>query len=77
MLGGGQGFVKSIAEKDGAIVGVHIIGPHASDLISEAMLVTNWEAYPAELGELMHPHPTLSEVIGETFLDLAGKPLHG
>ena len=77
MLGGGQGFVKSIAEKDGAVVGVHIIGPHASDLISEAMLVTNWEAYPEELGELMHPHPTLSEVIGETFLDLAGKPLHG
>jgi dihydrolipoamide dehydrogenase len=77
MLGGGQGFVKSIAEKDGAVVGVHIIGPHASDLISEAMLVTSWEAYPAELGELMHPHPTLSEVIGETFLELAGKPLHG
>ena len=77
MLGGGQGFVKSIAEKGGAVVGVHIIGPHASDLISEAMLVTNWEAYPEELGELMHPHPTLSEVIGETFLDLAGKPLHG
>jgi dihydrolipoamide dehydrogenase len=77
MLGGGQGFVKTIAEKDGAVVGVHIIGPHASDLISEAMLVTNWEAYPAELGELMHPHPTLSEVIGETFLHLAGKPLHG
>jgi dihydrolipoamide dehydrogenase len=77
MLGGGQGFVKSIAEKNGAVVGVHIIGPHASDLISEAMLVTNWEAYPEELGELMHPHPTLSEVIGETFLDLAGKPLHG
>jgi dihydrolipoamide dehydrogenase len=77
MLGGGQGFVKTIAEKDGAVIGVHIIGPHASDLISEAMLVTNWEAYPAELGELMHPHPTLSEVIGETFLHLAGKPLHG
>ena len=77
MLGGGQGFVKSIAEKGGAIVGVHIIGPHASDLISEAMLVTSWEAYPEELGELMHPHPTLSEVIGETFLELAGKPLHG
>ena len=68
MLGGGQGFVKTIAEKDGAVVGVHIIGPRASDLISEAMLVTTWEAYPAELGELMHPHPTLSEVIGETFL---------
>ncbi len=77
MLGGGQGFVKSIAEKDGAIVGVHIIGPHASDLISEAMLVTSWEAYPQELGVLVHPHPTLSEVLGETFLEHAGRPLHG
>lgn len=77
MLGGGQGFVKTVAEKGGAVVGVHIIGPHASDLISEAMLVTSWEAFPSELGEVVHPHPTLSEVIGETFLELAGKPLHG
>lgn len=77
MLGGGQGFVKTIAEKDGAIVGVHIIGPHASDLISEAMLATAWEAFPSELAELVHPHPTLSEALGETFLELAGKPLHG
>jgi dihydrolipoamide dehydrogenase len=77
MLGGGQGFVKTIAEKDGAIVGVHIVGPRASDLISEAMLTTAWEAFPSELAELVHPHPTLSEAIGETFLELAGKPLHG
>ena len=77
MLGGGQGFVKTVAEKDGAIVGVHIVGPRASDIITEAQLVTSWEAYPAELAELMHPHPTLSEAIGETFLELAGKPLHG
>ncbi|HET7482005.1 MAG TPA: dihydrolipoyl dehydrogenase [Actinomycetota bacterium] len=77
MLGGGQGFVKTVAEKNGAVVGVHIIGPRASDLITEAQLVTSWEAYPSELAELMHPHPTLSEVIGETFLELAGKPLHG
>lgn len=77
MLGGGQGFVKTVCEKDGAVVGVHIIGPRASDLISEAMLVTSWEAYPQELGVLVHPHPTLSEVVGETFLELAGRPLHG
>jgi len=77
MLGGGQGFVKTVAEKDGAVVGVHIVGPRASDLITEAQLVTSWEAYPSELAELMHPHPTLSEAIGETFLELAGKPLHG
>ena len=77
MLGGGQGFVKTVAEKGGAVVGVHIVGPRASDLITEAQLVTSWEAYPAELAELMHPHPTLSEAIGETFLELADKPLHG
>ncbi len=77
MLGGGQGFVKTVAEKDGAVVGVHMIGPRVSDLISEAMLVTSWEAFPNELAEIIHPHPTLSEVVGETFLDLAGKPLHG
>ncbi|MGH2748967.1 MAG: dihydrolipoyl dehydrogenase [Actinomycetota bacterium] len=77
MLGGGQGFVKTIAERDGAVVGVHIVGPRASDIITEAQLATSWEAYPAELAELMHPHPTLSEALGETFMELAGKPLHG
>ncbi|MBA3430891.1 MAG: dihydrolipoyl dehydrogenase [Actinobacteria bacterium] len=77
MLGGGQGFVKTVAERDGAVVGVHIVGPRASDLIAEAMLVTSWEAYPEELTEIIHPHPTLTEVVGETFLELAGKPLHG
>jgi dihydrolipoamide dehydrogenase len=77
MLGGGDGFVKTVAEKGGAVVGVHIVGARASDLISEAMLVTSWEAFPSELGELIHPHPTLSEALGETFLHLAGKPLHG
>ena len=77
MLGGGQGFVKTVADREGAVLGVHIVGPRASDLITEAQLVTSWEAYPDELAELMHPHPTLSEAIGETFLELAGKPLHG
>jgi dihydrolipoamide dehydrogenase len=77
MLGGGQGFVKTVAASDGAVLGVHVVGPRASDIITEAQLVTSWEAYPAELAELIHPHPTLSEVVGETFLELAGKPLHG
>lgn len=76
MLGGGQGFVKTIAEKDGAVIGVHAVGARVSDIITEAQLATSWEAFPDELAELIHPHPTLSEGIGETFLDLAGKPLH-
>jgi len=76
MLGGGQGFVKTISEKGGAVVGVHAVGARVSDLITEAQLATSWEAFPDELAELIHPHPTLSEAIGETFMDLAGKPLH-
>jgi dihydrolipoamide dehydrogenase len=76
MLGGGQGFVKTVAEKGGVVLGVHIVGPRASDIITEAQLATSWEAYPAELSELIHPHPTLSEALGETFLGLEGKPLH-
>ncbi|HZA19231.1 MAG TPA: dihydrolipoyl dehydrogenase [Actinomycetota bacterium] len=76
MLGGGQGFVKTVAEKGGAVLGVHCVGPRSSDIITEAQLATSWEAYPAELAELIHAHPTLSEAIGETYLHLEGKPLH-
>jgi dihydrolipoamide dehydrogenase len=47
-----------------------------TDLVAEAMLITNWEAMPAEVAALIHPHPTLSEAIGESHLALAGKPLH-
>jgi dihydrolipoamide dehydrogenase len=73
---GEGGAVKLVAEKDGPVLGVHMIGPHVTDLIAEAMLITNWEAMPAEVAALIHPHPTLSEAIGESHLALAGKPLH-
>src|ERR687892_195738 len=73
---GEGGSVKVVAEKDGPVLGVHMIGPHVTDLIAEAMLITNWEAMPAEVAALIHPHPTLSEAIGESHLALAGKPLH-
>jgi len=69
--------VKVVAEKEGAVLGVHMVGPHVTDLISESMLIVNWEATPAEVAALFHPHPTLSEGVGEAFLSLAGKPLHG
>jgi dihydrolipoamide dehydrogenase len=75
MLGEG-GTVKLVAEKDGPVLGIHMIGPHVTDLIAEAMLITNWEAMPAEVAALIHPHPTLSEAVGESHLALAGKPLH-
>jgi dihydrolipoamide dehydrogenase len=74
---GEGGVVKVIAEKGGGpVLGIHMVGPHVTDLISEAMLITNWEATPAEVAALIHPHPTLSEAIGEAHLALAGKPLH-
>ena len=75
MLGEG-GFVKLVAEVDGPVRGVHMIGPHVTDLIAEGMLIVNWEALPAEVAAMMHPHPSLSEGIGEAHLALAGKPLH-
>jgi dihydrolipoyl dehydrogenase len=71
------GIVKLVAEADGGpVLGVHMIGPHVTDLVSEAMLITSWEASAAEVAALMHPHPSLSEAIGEAHLALAGKPLH-
>jgi dihydrolipoamide dehydrogenase len=75
MLGEG-GFVKLVAEQNGPVRGVHMIGPHVTDLIAEGMLIVNWEAMPAEVAVMMHPHPSLSEGIGEAHLALAGKPLH-
>jgi dihydrolipoyl dehydrogenase len=74
---GESGMVKVIADKGGGpVLGIHLVGPHVTDLIAEAMLITNWEAVPAEVAALIHPHPTLSEAIGEAHLALAGKPLH-
>lgn len=74
---GETGFVKVVAGAGGGpVLGIHMIGPHVTDLVSEAMLITNWEAAPAEVAAIIHPHPTLSEAIGEAHLALAGKPLH-
>jgi len=74
---GEGGFVKVVAEAgEGPVLGVHMIGPHVTDLIAEAMLITSWEATPGDVAALIHPHPTLSEGIGEAMLALAGKALH-
>jgi dihydrolipoamide dehydrogenase len=74
---GENGIVKIVAQKDGGpVLGMHMVGPHVTDLVSEAMLITNWEATPEDVAALFHPHPTLSEAVGEAFLALAGKPLH-
>ncbi|HSR85261.1 MAG TPA: dihydrolipoyl dehydrogenase [Streptosporangiaceae bacterium] len=60
----------------GPTLGVHLVGARAGDLIAEAQLIVNWEAVPNDVAQLIHPHPTQSEAIGEAFLALAGKPLH-
>jgi dihydrolipoamide dehydrogenase len=74
---GEGGLVKVVAEKDGGqVLGVHMIGPHVTELIAEASLIYNWEAAAADVAAVIHPHPTLSEAIGEAMLSLAGKPLH-
>jgi len=73
---GEGGTTKLIAEKSGPMLGIHMTGPRVTDLISEAMLITNWEALPVDVAALIHPHPTLGEAIGEASLALAGKPLH-
>jgi dihydrolipoamide dehydrogenase len=71
-----SGAVKLIQEKDGPVVGVHMVGSRVGELLAEAQLIYNWEALPSEVAQLIHPHPTQSEAIGEAHLALAGKPLH-
>jgi dihydrolipoamide dehydrogenase len=71
-----KGAVKLVAEKDGPVLGIHIVGDRVGELIAEAQLIYNWEALPGEVAQLIHPHPTQSEAIGEAHLLLAGKPLH-
>jgi len=73
---GTAGAVKVVAAKDGPVLGVHMVGERVGELIAEAQLITNWEALPAEVAQLIHPHPTMSEAVGEAHLALAGKPLH-
>ena len=75
-----QGGAKVIAISDedgpGRVIGIHLVGSHVGELIAEAQLISNWDAEPADVAQLIHPHPTQSEAIGEAHLALAGKPLH-
>ena len=73
---GTAGSVKVVRVNDGPIVGVHMIGARVGELIGEAQLAVNWEAYPEDIAPLVHAHPTQNEALGEAFLALAGKPLH-
>ena len=73
---GTAGTVKAVRVKDGPVVGVHMIGARVGELVGEAQLIVNWEAYPEDVTPFIHAHPTQNESIGEAMLKLAGKPLH-
>jgi dihydrolipoamide dehydrogenase len=70
------GFVKLVRQKDGPVVGVHLVGDRVGELIGEAQLIYNWEAHAEDVAPLVHAHPTQNEALGEAHLALAGKPLH-
>jgi dihydrolipoamide dehydrogenase len=72
-----EGFAKVIAhaETDDTL-GIHIVGPHATDLIAEASLAFGLEATPWEIGAATHAHPTLSEVIGEAAMAVDGRSIN-
>ena len=72
-----RGFVKIVAEKKyGEILGVHIVGPHATELISEATAALNLEATVDSIIHAIHAHPTLSEAMGEAALAVQGRAIH-
>ncbi|SJM52611.1 dihydrolipoyl dehydrogenase [Gulosibacter sp. 10] len=73
---GTAGSVKVVRVNDGPVVGIHMIGGRVGELVGEAQLIVNWDAYPEDVAQLVHAHPTQGESIGEAMLALAGTPLH-
>lgn len=72
-----EGLVKVVAErKYGELLGVHIMGPYATEMIHEAVIAIKLEATVEELMSTIHAHPTLSEAIGEAALDVKGEAIH-
>jgi dihydrolipoamide dehydrogenase len=70
------GSIKLIAEKNGPVLGIHMVGARVGELLAEAQLIYNWEATADDVAPLIHAHPTMSEAMGEAHMALAGKPLH-
>ncbi|QIG40641.1 dihydrolipoyl dehydrogenase [Microbacterium sp. 4R-513] len=73
---GTSGIAKVVRQKEGPVLGVHLIGDRVGELITEGQLIVGWEAHPEDIAPFVHAHPTQSEALGEAFLALAGKPLH-
>ncbi|NYF96853.1 dihydrolipoyl dehydrogenase [Janibacter cremeus] len=76
LIRGTSGSVVLVREKDGPVLGVHMIGLGVSELISEAQLTVGWEAHPEDIAPMVHAHPTQSEALGEAAMLAAGHPLH-
>ena len=81
ILGQKDGLVKIIAEKQadgtgGRILGVHMVGPWVTEQLSGGYLAVNWEATVDEVAAFIQPHPTLTELFGESMLALTGRSLH-
>ena len=76
LIRGTSGSVTLVREKDGPVVGVHMIGLGVSELISEAQLAVGWEAHPEDIAPLVHAHPSQGEAFGEAAMLAAGRPLH-
>jgi dihydrolipoamide dehydrogenase len=81
IIGETDGLVKVIAKKDadgtpGQILGVHMVGPWVTEQLGQGYLAVNWEATVAEVAQYLQPHPSLSELFGETILSLTGRSLN-
>ncbi len=76
LIHGQGGLVKVVTAADGQVLGIHLVGARVTELIAEGMLIYNWEGAAADVARLIHPHPTLSEAIGEAHLTLADRRLH-
>ena len=82
IVGDTEGMVKIIAERledgtGGRILGVHMVGPWVTEQLGQGYLAVNWEATVDEVAAFIQPHPTLSELFGESVLALTGRALHG
>lgn len=82
IVGETEGLVKIVAEKrpdgnGGRILGVHLVGPWVTEQLGQGYLAVNWEATVDEVAQFIQPHPTMSELFGESVLALTGRSLHG
>ncbi len=82
IVGDTDGLVKVIAKQNpdgsaGQVLGVHMVGPWVTEQLSGGYLAVNWEATVAEVAEFIQPHPSLSELFGETMLSLTGRSFNG